>query len=170
MITTYRDITPVIPPNVRIFPGAHVIGNVTIGERSSVWFNAVVRGDVNTIRIGANTNIQDLSMVHCTAQLWPCSIGDNVVVGHRAIVHGCTIGNDVLVGMGAVIMDGAIIGDGSIVGAGALVLERKTFPPGVLIAGFPATVKRELSPDEIAFIKGQADHYSELAASYAKTF
>jgi carbonic anhydrase/acetyltransferase-like protein (isoleucine patch superfamily) len=166
MIFPYKDKKPNLCAGVRIMPGAKIIGDVTIGASSSVWFNSVIRGDVNVIQIGENTNIQDLTMVHCTSNRWPCSIGDNVVVGHRAIVHGCTIGNNVLVGMGAIIMDGAVIGDGTIVGAGALVLERKIFPPGVLIAGTPAVVKRNLSEEEILFIKGQADHYSELAKTY----
>ncbi len=166
MILRHEDFTPKLAESARIMHGAVVIGNTEIGEDSSVWFNSVIRGDVNSIRIGKRTNIQDLCMVHCTYRKYATDIGDEVTVGHRAIIHGSTIENNVLIGMGAVILDGATIRKNTIVGAGSLVLERADFPPNVLIVGSPARVKRELTEAEILSIQASAVHYAAMARTY----
>jgi gamma-carbonic anhydrase len=138
---------------------------VAIGAKAGIWFGAVVRGDSNAIRIGAQTNIQDNSVLHVDHK-HPLTVGDDVTVGHRAILHGCTIENRCLVGMGATIMNGAVIGADSIVGAGALVTEGTVVPPRSLILGVPAKVKRELTEDEVASIARSATLYAEYAAWY----
>jgi carbonic anhydrase/acetyltransferase-like protein (isoleucine patch superfamily) len=166
MIRSYRGKAPVIDPTVYIADGARVIGDVVIGPESSIWFNVVVRGDVNTIRIGARTNVQDLSMLHVTRRTAPLCVGDEVTVGHAAILHGCTIENRCLIGMGSVVMDGAVIGAESIVGAGALVPERMIIPPRSLVVGVPAAVRRPLRPEEIAFLAQSAANYVQDAANY----
>lgn len=166
MICDYGDKSPKLHETVSIFEGAQIVGDVKIGEGSSVWYNAVIRGDVNKIRIGKNVSIQDLTMVHCRVNKYPTFIGNNVTVGHNVVLHGCTIGNNVLVGMGAIILDGAVIGDNSIIGAGSLITQRKTFPPNSLILGSPAKVVRELTKEEIADTEFQAIHYRHLAESY----
>lgn len=166
MIIPFKEKEPQLADDVIIFPGAKVIGDTVMDSGCSVWFNAVVRGDVNVIRIGKNVNVQDLSMIHCTTAKYGAFIGDDVLIGHRALIHGCTIGDRVLIGMGAIVMDGVKIGQDSIIGAGSLVLERSEFPPGVLILGSPAKIKRELSEEEIANIRHQAIHYRNLAESY----
>jgi carbonic anhydrase/acetyltransferase-like protein (isoleucine patch superfamily) len=162
----YKDHHPQIPKNSYIAPGAYVIGQVTIGEESGVWFNTVIRGDVNWIKIGARTNIQDLSVVHVDSGGWPTQIGDDVTVGHRVIIHGCTLADRVLVGMGAIIMNGATIGEDSVIGAGSLVTENTVIPPRTLALGSPCKVKRDLSEAEIQFIKLSALHYAERASEY----
>ena len=147
---------------VYIADGAKVIGNVKIGEDSSVWYNAVVRGDSNSIEIGKNTNVQDNAVLH-TSHSHALKIGNNVTIGHGAIVHGCTVGNNVLVGMGAIVLDGAIIEDNCIIGAGALVPQNKVMPAGSLVLGNPARVVREISKEEQASIIGNANQYSKEA-------
>jgi carbonic anhydrase/acetyltransferase-like protein (isoleucine patch superfamily) len=166
MIRSYRGTAPVIDPTAYIDPGAQVIGDVVIGPQSSVWCNAVVRGDVNTIRIGARTNIQDLSMLHVTRRTAPLRVGDEVTVGHAVILHGCTIKDRCLIGMGAIVMDGAVVGEESIIGAGALVTEGTVIPPRSLAVGVPAAVKRPLRPEEIAFLARSAENYVQDAADY----
>jgi carbonic anhydrase/acetyltransferase-like protein (isoleucine patch superfamily) len=143
---------------VYIAEGAVVIGDVTLGDFSSVWFNAVLRGDINSIVVGHHTNIQDNSVLHL-ADEFPCRLGDYVTVGHGAIVHACTVGNEVLVGMGSTILDGAIIGDQSIIGAKALVTMNTKVPPGSLVLGSPAKIVRALTPEERASLKGMAEKY-----------
>ena len=143
-----------------------VIGDVEIGEDSSVWYGTVIRGDVNYIRIGKGTNIQDNSVVHVTHDTHPTLIGDFVTVGHRVILHGCKIGNYVLIGMGAVVMDGVEIEDYVLVGAGALLTPNKKFPSGVLVAGFPAKVVRDLKEEEIRLIEESAKNYISYKNSY----
>ncbi|MEW6682731.1 MAG: gamma carbonic anhydrase family protein [Nitrospirota bacterium] len=166
MIRPYRDKTPVIDPSVYVDPGAQIVGDVVIGAHSSVWCNAVVRGDVNVIRIGARTNIQDLAMLHVTRRTAPLHVGDEVTIGHAAILHGCTVKNRCLIGMGAIIMDGAVIGEESIVGAGALVTEGTVIPPRSLAVGAPAAVRRALRAEEIAFLAESAANYVSDAADY----
>lgn len=166
MIRAYRGKTPVIDATVYVDPGAQVIGDVVIGPQSSIWCNAVVRGDVNIIRIGARTNIQDLVMLHVTRRTAPLQIGDDVTVGHAAILHGCTVQNRCLIGMGAIVMDGAVVGEESIVGAGALVTEGTVIPPRSLVVGVPAAVRRPLRPEEIAFLAQSAANYVQDAADY----
>lgn len=172
MIYSHHGIKPTIPSTCYLAPSADVIGDVVMGEQSSVWFQVVVRGDVNFIRIGARTNVQDGSVLHVTRDKGganagaPLIIGDDVTIGHRVTLHGCTLGNRILVGMGVVVLDHAVIGDDSIIAAGALVTKGKVFPPRSLIQGTPAKVVRELTDDEVAFLKRSAANYVKDAAEY----
>ncbi|MCS7000067.1 MAG: gamma carbonic anhydrase family protein [Bacteroidota bacterium] len=166
LILPYHNSTPLLHPTVVVMPGAVVVGDVVIGEHSSVWFNSVIRGDVHFIRIGARTNIQDLSMLHVTNGRYPLTIGNDVTIGHRAIIHGCTVEDTVLIGMGAILLDGCRIGSGSIVAAGAVVREGEHVPSGVLVAGVPARIVRELSQEERDNIANIAAQYVEYATSY----
>jgi gamma-carbonic anhydrase len=166
MIRSFQGIAPTIPPSCFIEDTAVVIGDVVMGEFCSVWFNAVIRGDVHSIRIGSRTNIQDLCMLHVTHDTHPLVIGSDVTIGHSVVLHGCTIQDRVLVGMGAIIMDGAVIGENSIVGAGALVVEGTVVPPKSLILGSPARVRRSATDAELAWIKESAGNYVTYAAQY----
>ncbi len=166
MIYTFQDKTPKMPSTVFIAHSADVIGDVEIGNDSSVWFNSVIRGDVHFIRIGERTNIQDLSMLHVTRKKHPLIIGNEVTVGHHVTLHGCTISNRILIGMGAVVLDGAVISDNVMVGAGALITEGMTIPPFTLALGVPAKIKRALTEEEIAFLGQSAQNYVELAKLY----
>ena len=166
MILSHKGITPTIPESCYIAPSADVIGDVVMGEQSSAWFQTVIRGDVNTIRIGARTNVQDQSVLHVTRKIAPLVIGDDVTIGHRVTLHGCTLKNRILVGMGAIIMDAAVVDDDSIVAAGALVTKGKVFPPKSLIQGSPAVRVRDLTDDEIAFLKKSAQNYVGDTALY----
>lgn len=166
-------MTPSIAQNVFIAPSADIIGEVSIGSGSSIWFGCVVRGDVNRISIGVNTNIQDLSMIHVThytlenrSDGFPTIIGDNVTVGHRVMLHGCVVEDACLIGMSATILDGAVIGKESIVGAGSLVTKNKKFPPRSLIMGNPAKFIRELNDDEVASLYKSATNYVKFMMSY----
>ncbi len=159
MILPHHGKWPQIHETAWIAPSADVIGEVDIGAESSLWFQVVVRGDVNWIKIGSRTNIQDHSMLHVTRRKCPLTVGDEVTVGHRVTLHGCTIGNRVLLGMGAIVMDEAVVGDDCIIGAGALVTQRTVIPPGSLVLGSPAKVARALKPEELAFLKQSAANY-----------
>jgi len=152
-----------------IAPNATVLGNVTLGADASVWYGCVVRGDSEAIEIGAETNIQDLTVVHVTGGLHATTIGDRVTVGHRAILHGCTVHDRCLVGMGAIVLDGAVVGPGAIVAAGAVVPPGATIPPGQLAMGTPAHAVRPVTPAEDASIDESAAKYVELAQAYAAT-
>ncbi len=173
MLLRYKEWFPTLDRNVWIAPNATVIGNVEIGEESSIWFGCVVRGDVHSIKIGRRTNIQDLSMIHVThykkpdmSDGHPTIIGDDVTIGHRVMLHGCTIEDACLIGMNATILDGAVIGKESIVGAGALVTGGKRFPPRSLILGSPARVVRELRDEEIAELYASAKRYVAFKNDY----
>ncbi|MDH4079052.1 MAG: gamma carbonic anhydrase family protein [Nitrospira sp.] len=166
MIRTFQGIKPTIPTSCFIEATAVVIGDVVMGEECSVWFNAVIRGDVHYIRIGDRTNVQDLCMLHVTHDTHPLIIGNGVTIGHSVVLHGCTIRDRVLVGMGAIIMDGAVIGEDSVVGAGALVTEGTVVPPKSLILGSPAKVKRPVTEQELSWIKESADNYVKYAGQY----
>jgi len=166
IIKPYRGIYPRIHHSVYLSENVYVIGDVEIGEDSSLWFGAVVRGDVNYIRIGRRTNIQDNSVVHVTHETAPTIVGDEVTVGHRVILHGCVLGNRILVGMGAILMDGVEVEDNVIIGAGALVTQNKKIPSGVLVAGVPAKVVRDLKEEEIKMIKESADNYVAYKNEY----
>lgn len=166
MVRAFQGVLPTIPQSCFIEETAVVIGDVVMGEECSVWFHAVIRGDVNYIRIGDRTNVQDLSMLHVTHDTHPLVIGSEVTIGHHVVLHGCTIQDRVLVGMGAIVMDGAVIGEGSIVGAGALVTEGTIVPPKSLILGSPAKVKRPVTDKELAWIKESADNYVRYARAY----
>ena len=157
---------PSIPADAYIDPTARINGNVTLGTACSVWFHACIRGDVNTIRIGNTTNIQDQCTLHSTYLQHELHIGDLVTFGHGVIAHGCQIGNRVLLGMQSVVMDGAVIGDDVIIGAGSLVTEGKQIPSGVLLFGRPAKIVRELTQKERDFIVDRANHYAGYVAAY----
>ncbi len=161
----YLDKTPQIHPSAFVAPGADVIGDVTLEEESSVWFQTVLRGDINRIVIGPRSNVQDGSVVHL-ADDYGAYVGELVTVGHKAILHACTIADEVLVGMGAIILDGAEIGARCIIGAGALVTGGKKIPPGSLVLGSPAKVVRTLSLEEQADIKAWAEKYVALSREY----
>ena len=150
--------TPTIDPRAFVAPGARVVGGVTLSEGASVWYNAVLRADGDTITIGVGSNLQDNVSVHVDAG-HPVVIGENVSVGHNAVVHGCTIGDGSLIGMGAVVLSGAVIGEGCLIAGGAVVLEGAVIPPGSLVAGVPAKVRRELTDDERAGILRNAQAY-----------
>jgi carbonic anhydrase/acetyltransferase-like protein (isoleucine patch superfamily) len=166
MIRSFQGITPTIPASCFVEDTAVVIGDVVMGESCSVWFNAVIRGDVHYIRLGSRTNVQDLCLLHVTHDTHPLIIGNDVTIGHHVVLHGCTIQDRVLVGMGAIIMDGAVIGEDSVVGAGALVTERTIVPPKSLILGSPAKVKRPVTEKELAWIRESAENYVKYAEQY----
>ncbi|MFA6439876.1 MAG: gamma carbonic anhydrase family protein [Bacteriovoracaceae bacterium] len=165
-IITYKGIHPKIDLSVFIADGVHIIGDVEIGKDSSVWFNTVIRGDVNFIRIGERTNIQDNTVVHVTNKRFPTHIGSNVTIGHSAVIHACTINDYSLIGMGAVILDDANIGKYSLVAAGAVVTMGMKVPEGVLVAGVPAKVVRPLSNEEKKFLEQSAQNYIDYVAAY----
>ena len=166
MIRGYRGRMPQIAPSAYIDPAAVVIGDVSIGEDSSVWPCAVIRGDVNWIRIGARTNIQDGSVLHVMKDEYPLQIGDNVTVGHATVLHGCTIESRCLIGMGSVILNNAKIGAGSIVAAGSLVPEGTVVPPGSLFMGHPGRFRRALTAEDQEAI----DSYAERYVGYKETY
>lgn len=167
MIIPYRGKHPRLAEGVVVMKSAVVAGDVEIGVGSSVWFGAVVRGDVHHIRIGELTNVQDGCLLHVTTGTHPLIIGSRVTIGHGAILHGCTVEDGALIGMGAVILDGARIGEEALIGAGALVTEGTFVPPRTLAVGAPAKPKRELTEEELARLRHSAPHYHELAREYA---
>ncbi len=154
---------PALGRGVHIAAGAVVVGDVEIGEKSSVWHNAVLRGDINRVVVGHHTNIQDAAVLHL-ADDFPCRVGNYVTVGHAALIHACTVGDECLIGMGAIILDGAVIGRQCIIGAGALVTQGTRIPPGSLAVGAPARVVRKLTGSERAHLKRSAAKYVEIAA------
>jgi len=166
MIRSYRGRTPQIPASAYIDPDAVIIGDVTIGELSSVWPGVVIRGDVNWIRIGARTNIQDGSVLHVMKDTHPLVLGDAVTIGHGVILHGCTIESNVLIGMGSILLNGAKIGSGSIVAAGTLLPEGAVVPPGSLFMGHPGKLRRALTPEDQASIEAYAARYIEYSETY----
>jgi carbonic anhydrase/acetyltransferase-like protein (isoleucine patch superfamily) len=168
LLLAYGGRTPRIHAQAWIAPGAAVIGDVEIGAGSSVWFGAVVRGDVERIRIGARTNLQDHCVVHVTRGRFDAWLGDEVTVGHRATVHGCRVGDGALIGIGAVVLDGAQIGEEALVAAGALVTPGTVVPPRTLVMGTPARPRRELTREEVAAQREQARLYAREARLYAE--
>jgi carbonic anhydrase/acetyltransferase-like protein (isoleucine patch superfamily) len=166
VILGYDGKMPRVAASAFLAPGCVVTGDVEIGEDSSVWFQTVIRGDVNVVRIGARTNVQDHSVVHVTSRTNPTIIGDDVTIGHRVVLHGCTVKDRCLVGIGAIVLDGAVVGPDAMVGAGALVPPGMVVPPGTLVLGAPAKVKRELTPEELAFLRTSAANYAGYAARY----
>lgn len=159
------DATPTLADSAWLAPTATVIGSVTLGEETGIWYGAVVRGDVESITVGAGSNVQDNVTMHADPG-FPLTVGANVSVGHNAVLHGCTVGDDSLVGMGAVILNGARLGARCLVAAGAVVLEGTEIPPRSLVAGVPAKVRRELTDDEIAQIEHNAEVYRALAGKH----
>lgn len=168
MIIAYKEKSPVIAPGVFIADSAQVIGDVVLGAGASIWFNAVLRGDVNSIRIGERTNIQDCSVVHVTLNKWPTVIGSDVTVGHRAVIHGATVGDHCLIGMGSVVLDGAELSEFVLVGAGALVPPGMKVPPRSLVVGVPGKVVRELKDSDIEMMVHQSQEYEWLLRDYMK--
>ena len=164
MIKKIGENKPEVHKNAFVADTANVLGNVNIGEGSSIWYNTVVRGDIENIKIGKYTNIQDNSTVHTETNI-PTELGDYTVVGHNAIIHGCTVGNNCLIGMGAIVLNGAVIGDNSIVAAGSLITEGKIIPPNSLVMGTPGKVVRQVTEEEIVDIKKNALRYYELWTS-----
>lgn len=166
MIRSYRGIVPKIAATAYIDPSAQLIGDVTVGERSSFWPGAVARGDVHWIRIGEETNIQDNSVLHCDAPDFPLTIGDRVTVGHMAMLHGCTIEDECVIGIGAIVLNGARIGAGSVVAAGAVVPEGMQAPPGSMVMGVPGKIRREVTSEEQARFRENARHYVDACRIY----
>jgi gamma-carbonic anhydrase len=169
LILPFRGKVPVIGEEVFIAPNATVVGEVLLGDHVSLWFGAVLRGDIARIEVGEGSNIQDNSVLHVGDED-PCLVGRNVVVGHAAILHGCTVEDDCTIGMGAVILNGAVIGKGSVVGAGALVPPKTVIPPGSLAVGHPAQVIRSLSPKEREHYAIFAPKYIRIAEEYRRLF
>lgn len=167
VILPVENVYPEFGTNCFLAPNATVVGNVRMGDDCSVWFNAVVRGDVNSIRMGAKVNIQDGAVIHCTYQKSKTIIGDNVSVGHNAIIHGCTVEDNVLIGMGAIVMDHARIGRNSIIAAGAVVLENTQVEPGSIYAGVPAKKVKDISQE---LIHGEIDRIANNYLKYADWF
>jgi carbonic anhydrase/acetyltransferase-like protein (isoleucine patch superfamily) len=166
LVVDFGDRRPAIDPTAWAAPGCTIVGSVRLAPGASVWYGCVLRADTEDISIGAGSNIQDGCVVHADPG-FPTVVGSGVSVGHRAVLHGCTIEDDVLIGMGSVILNGARIGSGSLVAAGAVVLEGTVIPPGSLVAGLPARVRRELSEDERAGIVRNAEGYANRARAHA---
>jgi carbonic anhydrase/acetyltransferase-like protein (isoleucine patch superfamily) len=166
MIRAYRGKWPAIAPSAYVDASAQVIGDVTVGERSSLWPNVSARGDVHFIRIGDESNIQDNSVLHCDAPDFPLVIGNRVTVGHMVVLHGCAVEDDALIGIGAVVLNGAKIGKGSVVAAGALVPEAMDVPPGVMVMGVPAKIRREVTDEERQRFRLNCQHYVEACRAY----
>lgn len=160
MIKNYKGITPKVAPTAFVAENALIIGDVEIGDDSGIWFNVVVRGDTNFVRIGKRTNIQDGSILHVNPVKYPLIVGDNITVGHRSILHGCTIKDGSLVGIGAIVLDGALVGEESIIGAGSLVAEGTVIPPRTLAMGIPAKAKRELTEKDLEMIRRTTANYA----------
>lgn len=168
MIGSVLGLSPRVPPSAFVAPGAVVLGDVVLGEESSVWYGAVVRGDAGPIRVGARTNVQDLCMLHATTGRAGLTIGDEVTVGHRAILHGAVIRDRCLIGMGSILLDDCDIGEESLVAAGAVVLEGMRVPPRSLVAGVPARVRGAIPEAALLRLRESADVYVELAREHAK--
>jgi carbonic anhydrase/acetyltransferase-like protein (isoleucine patch superfamily) len=166
MLRTHLGRSPLLAADVYVDRSAQVIGQVTLGARSSVWMNAVLRGDVHSITVGEETNIQDGAVLHGMKGLHPVVLGARCTIGHNATVHGCTLEDDVLIGMGTTILNGAHIGAGSIVAAGALVPEKMIVPPNSLVAGVPAKFRRTLTEDDLAGNRRYASNYIAYAKEY----
>lgn len=165
-IRAFKGVAPRIHPSCFIEDSAQIIGDVELGEDCSVWFNTVIRGDVHSIRLGRRTNVQDLCMIHVEAQAFATRLGDEVTVGHHAVLHGCEVGNRVLVGMGAVLMNGVVVGDDCLIAAGALLTPGTRVPPGSLALGSPARVKRPVTAEERSWIARSAENYVRYAREH----
>lgn len=168
-ILPYKNTLPTIHPETFIAPTAVVIGDVQVGKGTNIWYGAVLRGDVNKIRIGDDTNIQDGCVVHVATYGQGTHVGSRVTVGHMALLHDCTVGDDAYIGMQACVMDGAVVEAGAFVAAGALVTPKKTIPSGQLWGGSPAKYLRDLNDDDRKMMKWSAPHYVELGKEHAKS-
>jgi carbonic anhydrase/acetyltransferase-like protein (isoleucine patch superfamily) len=166
MIRSYQGISPTVPPSCYVDESAQLIGDVVLGENASVWMNAVLRGDVHFIRVGANSNIQDCSVLHGMLNQWPVIVGDWVTVGHSVTLHGCIVEDRCLIGMGVVILNGAHIGAGSIIAAGTVIPERTIIEPGSLVMGVPGKVRKQLSDADQETILRYARNYLGYKENY----
>lgn len=166
-ILPVKGVSPQIPDSCFLAPNATVCGDVVLGEDCSIWFNAVVRGDVNSIRMGNKVNVQDGACIHCTYQKTTVEIGNNVSIGHNAIVHGCKVSDNVLIGMGAIVMDNVEIGANCIIAAGAVVLEGTKVPPGTIFAGVPAKKVKDISQE---LLKGEVERIANNYLMYSSWF
>jgi carbonic anhydrase/acetyltransferase-like protein (isoleucine patch superfamily) len=166
VITPYGDRAPRIDPTAFVVDSAVIVGDVQLGAEASVWFHAVIRGDVERVRIGARTNVQDNATIHVTRDRWPTLVGVGVTIGHAAVLHGCTIGDHCLIGIGAIVLDGATVGEESLVGAGALVTPGMHVTPRSLVLGTPAKRVRDLTADEVARLHQSAAGYLDHARGY----
>ncbi len=166
MIRAYQGKTPVVPATCYVDLSAQLIGDVELGENSSVWMNAVLRGDVNAIRVGANSNVQDCAVLHGMREMYPVIVGEWATIGHNATVHGCVVEDAVLIGMGATILNDVRIGEGSIIAAGAVIAEHTAIPPNSLVAGVPGKVRRTLGEEDRKLILKYAQDYLDYVAIY----
>jgi carbonic anhydrase/acetyltransferase-like protein (isoleucine patch superfamily) len=166
-ILPVKGVMPEIPESCFVAPNATIVGDVVMGEDCSIWFNAVVRGDVNSIRMGNKVNVQDGAVIHCTYQKTKTNLGNNVSIGHNALVHGCTVADNVLIGMGSIVMDNVEIGEGSIIAAGAVVLEGTKVPAGSIFAGVPAKKVKDISPE---LLKGEVERIANNYLMYSSWF
>ena len=166
MLRAYQGIRPVVPSTAYVDHSAQVLGDVILGDHASVWLNAVLRGDVNSIRIGPGSNVQDCAVLHGMRGLYPVIVGAGVTIGHNATVHGCVLEDDVLIGIGAIVLNGAHIGAGSIVAAGAVIPERTIIPPRSLVAGVPGKVRRTLDNADLELIRSYARNYLDYTRIY----
>ncbi len=166
VLRPYRDKWPTVAASAYVDESAQLIGDVTVGEQSSVWMNVVMRGDVHRIRVGNRSNVQDLTLVHVMRDTHATDIGDDVTIGHSAIIHGCAVGDRCLIGMGAILLNGVTIGEDSIVAAGTLIVEGATVPPRSMVMGSPGKVRRTLTQDEIASIRDYATRYVSYRLDY----
>lgn len=167
IILPVKGVYPTIPEDCFIAPNATIVGDVVMGNECSVWFNAVVRGDVNSIRMGNKVNIQDGACIHCTYEKTKTVLGNNVSIGHNALVHGCSVEDNVLIGMGAIVMDGVKIGSNSIIAAGAVVLENTIVPPGSIFAGVPAKKVKDINQE---LVNGEIDRIANNYVMYSSWF
>lgn len=169
MIKAFEGKTPTIHQSAFIADDAIVIGDVEVGEDASIWFGSIIRGDVNFIRIGARTNIQDATVIHVSSKTHATILEDEITVGHRVTLHGCHVESGCLIGIGAILLDGVRVGENSLVAAGSLLTPGTQIPPGSLVMGSPAKVKRELIPDELAYLDKSWRNYVELKKMYGST-
>ena len=168
MIRSYQGVFPVVPASCYVDPSAQVIGDVVLGDQASIWMNAVVRGDVNSIRIGAKSNVQDCAVLHGMRYKYPVIVGELVSIAHNTTVHGCIVEDAVLVGIGAIILNNARIGEGSVIAAGAVIPEQTIIPPNSLVAGVPGKVKRTIGEEDRKMILMHAHNYLDYTAIYLK--
>ncbi len=168
-VLPHLHLTPRLDPSVFCAPGSYVIGDVTVGQDSSIWYHSVLRGDVHYIRVGAMTNLQDGCVCHVTNRTHPLTIGNQVTVGHRAVLHGCTVEDLSLIGIGAIVLDGAVVESTSMVAAGAVVTPGTRVPSGTLVGGIPARVLRDLRADEIENLSASAERYRNYASDALKS-
>ena len=166
MLRSFQGKHPIVPASAYVDPSAQVIGDVVLGEHASVWMNAVVRGDVHSIRIGAGSNIQDCAVLHGMRHLYPVIVGERCTIGHNATVHGCVLEDDVLIGIGAIVLNDARIGAGSIIAAGAVIPEHTIIPPRSLVAGVPGKVRRTLTDADLDLIRSYANNYLDYTRTY----